>query len=722
LNKLILLLLVLCYSTIWSQNSFRAVIKDSENNSPLVGANIILLGTTNGASSDESGFLEIYNIPNGRHTIKISYIGYQEKSMILEFPLSQSEPIEILLAHEGEEIEDVFVSATRTSRTIDDIPTRVEVISGEELEEKANMKPGDIRMLLNESTGIQVQQTSATSYNSSIRIQGLDGKYTHIMRDGYPLYSGFSGGLSLLQIVPLDLQQVEVIKGSSSTLYGGGAIAGLVQLVSKSPGNDREFRVMLNATSALGFDASAFYSEKFNKIGTVVFVSYNAGKPYDPADIGLTAIPKFNRLTVNPKLFYYFNENTLLQFGLNTIIEERIGGDVKYIEGNGDENHSYFEENNTTRFSTQLGFDHRITETSKFSLKNSISYFDRSIIIPDFEFSGVQLSSFSEANYSSFSENMEWIVGVNLWTDRFTQNEIDTTEVVDYDHITAGVFLQNTWNASKVINLETGLRFDYQNVYGSFFLPRIALLVKAGPDLTFRFGGGLGYNVPTVFTEDAERLQFQNVLPIDVENTQAEKSSGLNLDINYRTVFLDHFTFSINTLFFYTRIDDPLVLIENNSGQYEYQQPEGFLDTKGLETNIKFTYGHFKLFIGYTYADVNQNYNNNKSSYPLVANHRLNNVLVYEVHDNLRIGLEAYYFSPQKLNDGSTGRAYWIFGLMTEKRWEGFSLFLNFENFTDTRQTKWGPIYTGSITDPTFNDIYAPLDGFVINGGVKISF
>ena len=223
--------------------------------------------------------------------------------MTFEFPLSQMEPLEILLAHEGEEIEDVFVSATRTSRTIDDIPTRVEVISGEELDEKANMKPGDIRMLLNESTGIQVQQTSATSFNSSIRIQGLDGKYTHIMRDGFPLYSGFSGGLSLLQIVPLDLQQVEVIKGSSSTLFGGGAIAGLVQLVSKVPRDDRDFRVMLNATSALGLDASTFYSEIFNKIGTVVFVSYNAGKPYDPADIGLTAIPKFNRLTINPKLF-----------------------------------------------------------------------------------------------------------------------------------------------------------------------------------------------------------------------------------------------------------------------------------------------------------------------------------------------------------------------------------------------------------------------------------
>ena len=49
-----------------------------------------------------------------------------------------------------------------------------------------------------------------------------------------------------------------------------------------------------------------------------------------------------------------------------------------------------------------------------------------------------------------------------------------------------------------------------------------------------------------------------------------------------------------------------------------------------------------------------------------------------------------------------------------------FSIFLNFENFSDTRQTKFGPIYTGTKLDPAFTDIYAPLDGFVINGGFKI--
>jgi len=120
--------------------------------------------------------------------------------IVIVFPPSES------LAQHDEELEEIIVVSTRTRRSFENQPTRVEILGGEEISEKANMKPGDIRMLLNESTGIYVQQTSATSFNSSIRIQGLDGKYTQILSDGMPLYGGYSGGLSLLQIAPLDLQ------------------------------------------------------------------------------------------------------------------------------------------------------------------------------------------------------------------------------------------------------------------------------------------------------------------------------------------------------------------------------------------------------------------------------------------------------------------------------------------------------------------------------------
>ena len=722
MRKHILFLSAILYASItFGQNTFKAIIKDSESKETLFGASAIIQGTTNGASSDENGFLKINNIPNGKQLITFSYIGYLEKTLTFNFPLAQTEPIEILLSpSKGDELEEVIISSMRSSRTIYNTPTRIEAISGEELEEKGNMKPGDIRMMLNESTGIQTQQTSATSYNSSIRIQGLDGKYTQILRDGFPLYSGFSGGLSLLQIAPLDLKQVEVIKGASSTLYGGGAIAGLVNLISKKPIEEREVSFMFNGTSALGVDLSVFYSQKFKKVGTTIFVSYNLGTPYDPSEVGFTAIPKFTRYTVNPKLFVYFNDKTILNAGFNTTIEERIGGDIKYIEDGGDNEHSYFEKNKTNRFSTQFELNHIINEKSKLSFKNTISYYDRTIEIPTFKFSGNQLSSFTEATYNYKGEKSEWIAGLNLWSDTFDQDKFNESEVVNYNYTTFGVFVQNTWNLTEKFILEIGLRTDYQNEYGFFALPRISALLKVNPKLALRLGGGLGYKTPTVFTEDAERIQFKDVLPIDVLKTEAEQSIGGNFDINYKTQLSNEMSFSLNALLFYTQVKDPLILTPTTNNTFEFLQPKGYIDTKGIETNIKLTYKNFKLFVGYTLADVKEHYNGETTTFPLVAKHRLNNVLMYEIEEKLKMGLEAYYFSHQKLNDGATGREYWLFGFMVEKLWEKFSVFINFENFGNTRQTKFDTIYTGPITDPTFRDIYAPVDGFVVNGGLKI--
>ena len=722
MKTFILPLLAMLYASVMlGQHTFNARVLDIDTKQALADATAIVVGTTNGAISNQDGYIQLKNIADGEQTIIINYLGYEAYSIIRSFPLTTLNAIEILLTKSDDEsLEEVVIASTRSKRTIYNIPTRMEAISGEELEEKGNMKPGDIRMMLNESTGIQTQQTSATSYNSSIRIQGLDGKYTQILRDGFPLYAGFSGGLSLMQIAPLDLKQVEVIKGASSTLYGGGAIAGLVNLVSKKPTDERELSFMLNGTSALGLDVSGFYAEQFDKVGTTIFASYNVGTPYDPADIGLTAIPKFTRYTLNPKLFLTLSDKTEATIGFNSILEDRIGGDITFIEEGEDLPNRFFERNETTRLSSQLGLDHRLSDNSELAFKNSVSFYDRSIEIPDFTFSGAQISTFTEGTYTTISGASEWVFGANLWTDSFTQDQEGTLDVVDYNHTTAGIFVQNTWDINEQFVLESGLRTDYQNEYGLFVLPRVSGLMRVNPKLSLRLGGGLGYKTPTVFTEDAERIQFQNVLPIDVANTEAEQSIGANFDINYKTPITDNLSFSINTLLFYTQIEDPLVLVPQENSLYQFEQPDGNIATKGIETNVKLSYNDLALFIGYTLADVNQHIEGTSSTFPLVSKHRLNNVLMYEVEDKLKMGLEAYYFSPQQLNDGNTGQQYWLFGFMVEKLWENFSVFINFENFGDTRQTRFDTIFTGSVTNPEFRDIYAPVDGFVINGGFKI--
>jgi iron complex outermembrane receptor protein len=621
---------------------------------------------------------------------------------------------------EDEEGEEVVIQSTRSTRTIKDIPTRVEFVAGEELDEKANMKPGDIRMVLNESTGIATQQTSATSANSSIRIQGLDGRYTQILKDGLPLYAGFSGGLGLLQTPPLDLKQFEVIKGSSSTLYGGGAIAGLVNLISKTPTEERELKFHVDVTSAGGINTSGFYGQKFKRAGITLFASRNSNSAYDPSTVGLTAIPKFDRYTVNPKLFLYIKEKTQLIVGGNITTEKRTGGDIEFIKGN--KPSGYTETNHTGRVSTQVFLDHRFNEKSQFTFKNSINLFQRALHLVNYAFNGNQTGTFTEATYSNHGERSEWIGGMNFVTDFFSEEKLTSTPVRDYGQITTGLFVQNNLRVSGKFNLETGLRGDYVTDYGFAFLPRLSMLFKFSSKFSSRVGGGMGYKTPTIFTEESERLLYKNVLPIDPGENKMERSYGVNADINYRTKFADDkISFSFNHLFFYTRIHDPLILqAALGVPMYKFINVDGHFDSRGMETNMKWGYGNFKLFIGYTYTKAYLHEGDTKTENYLTPRHRVNNVLLYEEEEKWKIGLEAYYFSKQQLSDGAAGKSYWITGFMAEKLWKNFSLYINFENFADTRQTKFDTIYTGTIDNPRFRDIYAPLDGFVVNGGIKL--
>ena len=232
----------------------------------------------------------------------------------------------------------------------------------------------------------------------------------------------------------------------------------------------------------------------------------------------------------------------------------------------------------------------------------------------------------------------------------------------------------------------------------------------------------MGYKTPNIFTEESERLHYRNVLPIDHHLNKFEKSYGFNADINYRAHFNDtRWTFSINHLFFFTRIHDPLILTPDNN-DYRFINVHGHFDSRGTETNIRLGYRDLKLFLGYTFTRADLHTGNVKTENFLTPRHRLNSVLLYELEEKWKVGLEAYYFSKQKLSDGTTGRSYWISGFMAERMFNKFSLYINFENFLDTRQTKFGNIYTGSVSDPVFKDIYAPLDGFVINGGIKLKF
>ncbi len=719
MNKHILsikLMFLLCLSLQAQKSDIQITVYSEDENEPLIGATVYFDTLEKGAITNFDGIAEFTEIPNGQHSTVISFLGFQTLETTIQVP-SDSDYI-FKLKVDANVLDEVVLQSTRSTRTVKKIPTRIEFIGVEELGEKAIMNPTNISMVLRESTGIQMQQTSLSSGSTNIRIQGLDGRYTQLLRDGFPLYGGFSSGLSILQIPPLDLQQFEIIKGSSSTLYGGGAIAGLVNMVSKTPHEEPALDIMLTQTQALGSTANVFYSKRNEKFGFSLYGSGHYQKAYDPEDDGFSNLPKTTSISFNPKLFYYPSEKTTLWFGLNGTYDDRIGGDITKIESGENGIHQYTEENNSKRLSSQLVYQTQLDSVSSLKFKNSISFFDRNLSVPSLNFDGQQTNTFTEITYNTASENTDWIIGANLYTSNFDENDNAPLQR-DQKDVTFGAFANNIFDISEKWILETGLRADYNADFGFFPLPRISLLYKNDNGFSSRIGGGLGYKIPDIFTEEAEYINFENVLAIDKSTLDAERSYGINFDVNYQARLSDEIGFSVNQLFYATAINKGLLLNSTDNGFFQFENAPDEIFSKGAETNIKFTYKDFRWFLNYALIDTKLNYLPGNPQKPLTAKHNAGSVLMYE-SEKWRIGYETYYTGKQFLSNGTETTDFVTMGLLLMRNFKRGSVFINFENFTDRRQSRFSPLVLPPHENPVFPEIYGPTDGFIFSVGLII--
>jgi iron complex outermembrane receptor protein/outer membrane receptor for ferrienterochelin and colicins len=698
----------------------RLQIKNKDTQEAVADARVSVSGTEISSKSDAAGKAELRNVPSGEQTIEIFSPGHETVELKLTFPLTDQTERTVFLTVTNE-VGEVTVSFTRTGRQIEAEPTRVEAIDEEEVDEKISMAPANVSMVVSESTGIQVQQTSATSNTQSVRIQGLDGRYTQILKDGIPSFGGFSGSTSLLEIPPLDLQQVEIIKGPSATLYGAGAIAGVVNFVSKIPGEKPVTSMVFNQTSALGTDFSLFNSRRFISVGYTFLASANYQREYDVDGDHFTELPRTRSFAVNPRFFFTLSDNTTLTIGNAYSFQKRSGGDIFAIRGNADGVHQYFETNNSQRNVTTLNLDKVFADGSRLAARQSIAIFSRDLKIPGYRFKGDQINSFTDVAYFRTVGKHSLIFGGSFVYDRFREdlfgaNALDRSET----RRTFGGYIQDTVDLSDKFSLEAGLRVDRESSYGTFVLPRVSVLYRITERLTSRIGYGHGYKTPTVFTEDAEELLFRNVIGIG-SALKAEQSRGGTFDLNYNGAFGDKITYSLNQLFFYTQITDPLVLEPvPEKNVFRFRNADSPIISRGFETNAKATYGIAKLFIGYTFTDAKAGYLAGDRRLTLLPRSKVNSSLVFEEHDSYKAGLEAYYSSPQILDDRARTRSLFELGLFAEKIFKNFSIFFNAENLTDVRQSRYGPVVLGPHSSPNFAQIYTHLEGRIFNGGIKI--
>jgi iron complex outermembrane receptor protein len=713
-----LITLIISLSSLFSQNSFTAFIKDEDSNEPLSFCNVIVEGSTIGSSADENGLLILKNIPNGKQSLIFSFVGYRKDEKIFKFPMQTSDTIVVYL-EKSMELKTVYVVSMRTNNRIEEIPTRVEVLGNEEVIEETGINPGNISKLLGETSGITVQQTSAVSGNVSFRILGLPGKYTQLLKDGFPSYTGFASGLSLLQIPPLDLRQVEIIKGSSSTLYGGNAIAGIVNLISKIPTDYPELSILINHTTNGGNDLSSFYAHKKGKMGVSLLASFNTQVEKDISGNDFSDIPKYDRVVIMPTFFFNPGKTNTFKLGFTATYENRLGGNIYTISNLGNDD-GFYENNQTKYLSAILNYKHDFKNETYLTFKSNITDYSRNLITNINSFGGEQTSSFSELSCLFKNKRHNWTSSIDLCVDEFKQYPGYNYFSVSYKHQTIGIFSQDNWKLTEDLSLEPGIRYDYNFQYGGFFLPRLALLYKFSNSFSSRLSGGLGYKLPTPFSEDAERTRYQNIIfPSDLK---AEKSQSLNMDFTFKTSLFDDLFLSVNQAFFMVQISNPIIADSYFLGLQGvfYENAEGNLLNKGLNTNIRLSFDELVLYIDYTFVDSRKQYDKNKQ-YELTPKNRLTSTLAYEDEERgWKFGLEAFYIGNQYLVDATISPDYWLLGASAQKTIKHYTIVLNAENILNIRQTRYEDIVSGNLQNPVFSELYAPLDGFV--GNIVLKF
>jgi iron complex outermembrane receptor protein/outer membrane receptor for ferrienterochelin and colicins len=406
--------------------------------------------------------------------------------------------------------------------------------------------------------------------------------------------------------------------------------------------------------------------------------------------------------------------------GNSTTYQNRQGGDIYVIRNQADDFHQYFEENNSLRNITTLQFDLDFSEGRKIIAKQSVAFFNRKIEIPEYLFKGRQFNSYTDVSYFHPVKNHALVFGFNAVYDQFKEKPDGTNALRRNEtRMTFGGYVQDSFDVSEKLSLEAGFRLDAVKDYGAFALPRISLLYRFTDNLSTRASFGLGYKTPSIFTEEAETLLFQNVVPIG-NGLKAERSYGGTFDVNYRNTIGEKFTYSLNQMFFYTKIDNPLVLLPNANDALIFTNANQPVESSGFETNARLSYDIVKLFAGYTYTNAKADYLAGDQFLPLTPKSKLNSALLFEKEDDFKAGFEAYYTSSQFLSNRFKTKPYWVLGIFAEKNFGKYSLFVNAENITDTRQSRFGTVVFPPHQRPTFAEIYTHTEGRIFNGGIKI--
>lgn len=713
------------------------VMGDSAAGAPLEGVLIRAAGVS--ARTDAEGRASV-RLPAGPRSIVATRIGFRPDSVFVTVRAGADTSITIALVAQTTEIEGVVVNATRGKRRVEDTPLRVEIVDQEEVVEKSSMRPGSVAMLLAETGGLRVQTTSPSLGGAAVRVQGLRGRYSLLLADGLPLYGGQAGGLGLLQIPPVDLGRVEIIKGTASALYGSSALGGVVNLVSRRPGAEREREMLVNQTSRDGTDVVMFAAAPVSaRWGYTVLGGAHRQRREDLDGDAWTDMPGYRRVVVRPRLFFADGGGRSAFLTAGVTGEEREGGTIGGVAPDG----APYDERLRTR-RADIGGLGRVLVTGGPLVGGLLTVRGSAMEQRHAHTFGVVREDdrhrtwFAEAALAIPRGRVTPVVGVAFQQDAYRALSVPG---FDYTYTIPSLFAQADVDVTSRLTFSLNARLDAHSDYGTFVNPRLSVLVRGPTEgalvgWTVRLSGGTGAFAPTPFTEETEVTGLSPLVPLDGLRAERARSASLDiggpLDTPFGRVELAGTLFGSAIKHAVQVRDLPGTTPAGASRLTLFNAPQP-TRTWGGELLARLSRQPFRVTATYTqlrateWDPVNPPGAASRRVVPLNPRHALGLVASVEREGESRLGLELYYTGRQALEYDPTRRAgapYLLAGLLGERRFGRVRLFVNAENLTDVRQTRDGPLVL-PVRGPGgrwTTDVWAPLEGFVVNAGARIGF
>jgi len=595
-------------------------VTDATTGNAIVGATILVEDSELGAFSDAEGNFVIEGVVDGELGLRITSVGHREEH--LHVLTDQFVAVEMIPSVVGETI--IVVTGTGSPRFYMDTPVATSVVTRETIELR---NEPDLYGILDMSTGVRVENNCQNCNFSQVRIHGLEGQYTQILIDGDPVVSSLAKVYGLQQFPAEMIEQIEVVKGGGSALYGGSAVAGVVNLITRKPEQSRTVIGLEGgfadggSEQGLSFTSSAV--EPGSSISTVIYGRIRNRDEIDMNADGFSEIGRLRSESIGGNLFTGKAETGLFTVSAHYIHEKRRGGDqidvpahlVDIAEGT-----------ETWRYGGSIKWDDRISEMVDYSLNVSAAYTERDSFYGGLGGDNPSSPDYDPAAGYGESENPIYSlqgksniqigsaqlvsVGVQVSRERLEDRSFALgSRTIDETYTDFGTFVQDdiTFGSHEIL---LGARVDdHSEIENLIFSPRASLKLGIAPTLTIRGGVTTGFNAPQVFDEDLhiEVVGGSPRIIVNSDDLTEETSASYYANCEYR-VIASAVPISLSLGGFRTNLTDAFALVE--VGESEYGEliferiNEGGAHVQGLEVEAGAIIGKFSLLARLTVQEA----------------------------------------------------------------------------------------------------------------------